>query len=73
MSYVIFFLVKSWKEILTSQLLFQNTYVLRKPRVVHFADISEIETILLKKSLKTKKKYEELKISYLNTIYICIS
>ena len=49
-------LVLSRTEIMTSQPLFQNTSILRKPGVATFPDIIKIVTMFIKKkSLKTQK------------------
>ena len=32
--------------------LFQNTFILRKPRVANFADIIKVATMLVKKTFK---------------------
>ena len=45
-----------WTEIMTSQLLFQNTSTLRRFRVANFAKIIKIETIFIKKHLNTQKR-----------------
>ena len=41
---------------MTSQLLFQNTFILRKPIAAIVVDIINIVSILIKKSFKTQKK-----------------
>ena len=46
---------------------------LRKTRVVNLANIIKVVTILLKQSLKTQEKLEELVIIYQNSVYIYIS
>ena len=51
---------------MTSQPLFQNTFILRRPRVAFFPDIIKILTVLLRQSLKTWKKLKELEIVYQN-------
>ena len=58
---------------MTSQNLFQNAVILRKPGVAIVADISKIVTMFIKKYLKTQEKLEELEIISQNAIYICIS
>ena len=58
---------------MTSQPLFQNTFILRRPGVSIFADIIKIVTFLLKISLKTQEKLQELEILCQNAIYTCIS
>ena len=46
--------VTSWTKIVTSRPLFQNTFILRMPRVANFADIIKIATMIFKKKpLKT--------------------
>ena len=64
-------------------IFFQQTFILRRLVATIFADIIKIVTMLLKQSLKTQEKLEELEIMYqngnyisimyLNGIYICIS
>ena len=44
---------------MTSYLLLQNVFTLRKPRVANFADIINIETVFIKED---SKKFEELQI-----------
>ena len=46
----------SWAEIMTSSTLYQNTFILRRPRVAGFADIIKIATMF--KVKKFKKKIE---------------
>ena len=46
---------------------------LRKTRVANLAYIIKVVTILLKQSLKTQEKLEELVIMYQNSVYIYIS
>ena len=46
---------------------------LRKTRVANLANIIKVVTILLKQSLKTQEKLEELVIIYQNSVYIYIS
>ena len=46
----------SWTEIMTSLLLFQNTFILRKFRVPNFADIIKIATMFIKTNFKDSKK-----------------
>ena len=61
---------------MTSQTLFQNTFILKRPKVLIFADIIKVVTMLpclSKQSLKTKKKFKELEIMYQNAICIYIS
>ena len=48
-------LVASWTEILTSQPLHQNAFILRRSTVANFADILKIPTIIKKAFLRLKK------------------
>ena len=66
-------LVASWTEIMTSQLLYQNALILRRPAVANFADIIKIPAMFIKKIFKDWKKLKELEIMYSNAIYISIS
>ena len=52
---------------------FQKDFTLRRPGGVIFADIIKIVNIFINATLKGSKKLEELKIMYLNAIYIFIS
>ena len=56
-----------------SSLLFQNSFVLRRPRVAIFAGIIKIITMFIKTIFKDSKKLKELEIMYHNAIYIYIS
>ena len=58
---------------MTPQPLFQNTFILREPLVVIFADIIKILTMFIKTIFKGSKKFEELEIVYQSLIYFCIS
>ena len=49
---------------MTSQTLFQNTFSLRRIRVVIFGDIIKIATMFFKQLLRTQKKLKELAIVY---------
>ena len=49
---------------MASQPLFQNTFILNRPRKANFADIIKLEPCLLKQPLKTQKKLKELEIMY---------
>ena len=42
----------------------KNTFILRKPRVVNFADIIKLKTKFIKKPLKTQTKFKELEVMY---------
>ena len=46
----------SWTVIMTSQPLFQNTFILRRPRVTNFADIIKIATMFLKTTFRDSQK-----------------
>ena len=58
---------------MTSLPLFQNTFILRRPRVAIFADIIKVLTMFIKKIVQDSEKVKELEAMYQNTIYICIS
>ena len=53
-------------------LFFQNSHILRRPKVPIFPDIIKIVTILIRQSLLAQKNLKELEIMYQNEIYICI-
>ena len=61
------------KSITTSWHLFQNTVILRRPRVASFADVIKVATTLIKTIFKDSKKLKESEIMYQNAIYIRIS
>ena len=63
-------LVTSSTEVMTSQISFKNTFILRKSRVANFADTIKIETIFIKNN---QKKFKKLEIMYKNAISIRIS
>ena len=46
---------------MTSQPLFQNTFILRRPRVAIFADIIKIVTIFIKAILKGSKEVKRIR------------
>ena len=52
----------SLTEIMTSKPLFQNTFILRRPGVVIFADIIKIVTMFMKKKnyLKTQEAFLDI-------------
>ena len=50
----------SWTEVMTSKPFIQNAFILRKPRVALFVDITAFVTTIFKNS----KKLEELEILY---------
>ena len=62
-----------WTEVMTSWPLFQNTFILRKPKVANFADVSKIATMFIKTALKDSNKLERIRNHLLKWIYICIS
>ena len=43
-------LMASWTEIMRSQPLYQNAFILKRPTVANFPDIIRIPTIFFKKS-----------------------
>ena len=49
---------------MTSYSLFQNTFVLNRPKVVNFADIIKIAIRVIKAVFKDTKKLKELEIMY---------
>ena len=49
---------------MTSQPLFQNIFILTRPRVANFTDIIKIATTIIKKTLETEKKLKELELMY---------
>ena len=49
-------LVTSLAEFMTSYRFFQYVFTFRRPRVVNFADIIKVASILIKKSYKNSKK-----------------
>ena len=51
---------------MTPQRLFQNTFILRRPGVVNFADIIKIATMFIKKSFKDSKTPERIRNYVLN-------
>ena len=50
------FLVTSQTEVMTSQPLFQNTFILRKPRVANFDEIVKNSTIFTLGTFEDSKK-----------------
>ena len=54
-------LVTSWREIMTSCSLFQNTHILTRPQVVIFADIIKIVTMLIKTITKDSRKFKRIR------------
>ena len=61
-------MLKNYKVIL----FFQNSLILRRPKVPIFPDIIKIVIILIRQSLLAQKNLKELEIMYQNEIYICI-
>ena len=45
-----------WTEIIMSQPLFQNIFILRRPRVANFVDIIKIATTFIEIILKNSHK-----------------
>ena len=58
---------------MTSQPLYDNVFILRRPAVANFADIIKIPTIIKKTFKDSQKRLNELEIMCSNAIYICIS
>ena len=53
---------------------FQNTLILKRPRVAIFADIIKVVTIFTKTIFKdSKKKKKGIRNYYQNSVYICFS
>ena len=46
---------------MTSQPLFQNTFILRRPRVANFADINKTGTMFIKRTFKNSKKVKRIR------------
>ena len=53
-------LVASWTEILTSQTLYQDAFILRRSTVANFADMIKIQTII-KKTFEDSKKVKRIR------------
>ena len=51
----------SWTEIVTSELLFQNTVILKRPGVAIFANIIKIVTIFIKTIFKDSRKVKRIR------------
>ena len=62
----------SWTEIMMSQPLYENAFILRRPTVANLLTLSILQ-LLLKKPLNTQKRLKELESLCSNAIYICIS
>ena len=45
----------TWTEIITSQPLFQNTFILRRPGAVNYPDIIKLAIILIKNEMRHYK------------------
>ena len=58
---------------MTSQLLFQNTFTLRRSGVAIFGNIIKFVTIFIKTIVNNTQNLKELEIMYQNVIYIWIS
>ena len=63
-----FLLVTSWTEIMMSQPLLQNTFVLRKARVDNVANIIKIPTTFLKEDSKKVKRIRNYVLT--NNLYM---
>ena len=50
----------SWTYIMKLQTLFQNTFTLRRHRVVNFADIIQIGTMFIKETFKASPKAKRI-------------
>ena len=57
-------LVTSLAEVMTSQPLFLNTFILRRPRIANLMTSSKLQPYLLKQPLKIQKKLKELEAVY---------
>ena len=65
-------LVTSWTKNVTSE-TFQNTFILKRPRLVIFADIIKVVIIFIKTIFKTQKKIKRIRNYSQSSIYICFS
>ena len=50
-----------WTKIMTSQPLFQNAFILRRPGVAIFVDIIEIVTIFIKTKFEDSRKIKRIR------------
>ena len=57
-------LMTSLAEVMTSQPLFLNTFILRRPRIANLMTSSKLQPYLLKQPLKIQKKLKELEAVY---------
>ena len=48
-------------ENMTSELLFQNTFILRRPRVANFDDIIKIGTMFIKTTFEDSNKVKKIR------------
>ena len=55
-----FFWWRHVRQTMTSQLLYENVFILRRPTEANFADIMKIPTII-KKTFKDLKKFKRIK------------
>ena len=53
--------VTSWAGIMTSQPLFQSSFILKRPSVAIFADIIKILTLLIKRIFEDSKKFKRIR------------
>ena len=61
----------SWTKIMTSNPLFQNTLILRRPGVVVFADIIKIVAMFIKTITKDSRKVKRIK-NYLSNFNLYV-
>ena len=54
-------LAMPWIEIMTSQPLFQNTFISRKPRVANFSDIIKLASLFINTTCKDSKKVKRIR------------
>ena len=53
-------LVMSWTEILTAYSLFENSFILRRPKVSNFAGLTKIATRLIETTFQIWKKVKRI-------------
>ena len=57
-------LVTSWLKNMTPKPLFQNTFVLKRPRVDNFTDIIKVATVFIKTTFRDSNKVKKLETMY---------
>ena len=57
-------LVTSWLKYMTPKPLFQNTFILKRPRVDNLTDIIKIAPIFIKTTFRDSNKVKKLEIIY---------